>query len=197
MSDKNAGLEDISSSAADTSFVQEQVDDINSDVDEILSDAENEDVEIDNSDVATDATADIQSKKGDKRTIIKPHEKRRAPRSQTQAIGSLTSSINKMAELQAKRLKLQEESENERKREREELLAFRREEAQRNREHELQVARMYMTMMMGAPTQPCHPSLQSWPNMDSQSTPLSPPLLRTPPAPRQYQPYQPYPDTDW
>ena len=76
-----------------------------------------------------------------KTTILRPHEKRHAPRSQTQAMGNLAAGVNKMAELQAKRLKLQEESEKKRRKERGNL-KFRREEAERNRQHELQLAKM-------------------------------------------------------
>ena len=53
-----------------------------------------------------------------KKKIIIPHEKRHALRLQTQAIGNLAADVNKMAELQAKPLKLQEESEKERRKER-------------------------------------------------------------------------------
>ena len=89
-----------------------------------------------------------------KRTIIRPHEKCYAPRLQTQAMASLAAGVNKMAKLQTKRLKLKEESEKERKKERENLLKFRREEAERNRQHELQLAKMCM-QMLGMPQTSC------------------------------------------
>ena len=60
-------------------------------------------------------TLEVKKKK---KKIIIPHEKRHALRLQTQAIGNLAADVNKMAELQAKPLKLQEESEKERRKER-------------------------------------------------------------------------------
>ena len=51
-----------------------------------------------------------------------------------------------MIELQAKRLKLQGQSEKEQRKERESL-KYRREEAERNRQHELQLTKMYMQML--------------------------------------------------
>ena len=58
----------------------------------------------------------------------------------------LLASVNKMIELQAKRLKLQGQSEKEQRKERESL-KYRREEAERNRQHELQLTKMYMQML--------------------------------------------------
>ena len=49
--------------------------------------------------------------KGKSKLVVRPHEKRNVPRSQTQALGSLAAGVNKMADTQSKRLKLQEESE--------------------------------------------------------------------------------------
>ena len=49
-----------------------------------------------------------------------------------------------MAELQAKRLKLPEKSKKKRKKQREKFLKFHLEEAERNRQHELQLAKIYM-----------------------------------------------------
>ena len=59
-----------------------------------------------------------------KKTIITPHEKRHAPRSQTHAMRDLAAGVNKIFELQAKRLKLEEESEKERRKERKNFLKF-------------------------------------------------------------------------
>ena len=56
-------------------------------------------------------------------------------------------SDGKMAELQAKRLKPQEESEKERRKERKNLLKFHREEAGRKKQHELPLAKMYMEIL--------------------------------------------------
>ena len=55
--------------------------------------------------------------------------------------------VNKMAKWQAKRLKLEEESGKEQRKKIKNLLKFSREEAERNRSHELQLAKMYMQML--------------------------------------------------
>ena len=50
----------------------------------------------------------------------------------------LAAGVNKTFELQAKRLKLEEESEKERRKERKNFLKFCQEETERNMQHELQ-----------------------------------------------------------
>lgn len=50
-----------------------------------------------------------------KRAFTRPHEKRHVSRWQIQTMGNLAAGVNKMAELQAKQLKLQEECKNKRK----------------------------------------------------------------------------------
>ena len=62
-------------------------------------------------------------------TIIRPNQKRNVPRSQMQALRNLATGVNKMAEINAKRLKMEAENEKERKKKRVALLEFRREEA--------------------------------------------------------------------
>ena len=62
-------------------------------------------------------------------------------------MGNLAACVNKLAELWAKRLKPQEESKKEQRKERENLLKFRREKTERYKQHELQVAKMYMQML--------------------------------------------------
>ena len=141
-----------------------------------------------------------QKKKGGKLTI-RPHEKRTAPRSQTQALGNLATGVSRMADMQAKRLKLQEESENFRRAERESLLEFRREEAEKNRQHELTLAGMYMRILAQPATAPATPPAanqqyphyalvppdQHWPNHLVNTPANSPPALYTPPQVRQNQ----------
>lgn len=50
-----------------------------------------------------------------KRAFTRQHEKRHVSRWQIQTMGNLAAGVNKMAELQAKQLKLQEECKNKRK----------------------------------------------------------------------------------
>ena len=59
-----------------------------------------------------------------KRAFTRPHEKRHVSRWQIQTMGNLAAGVNKMAELQAKRLKLQEESNKERKMKEKIFLSF-------------------------------------------------------------------------
>ena len=152
--DTNTVIDSLSSSALDLSFQEGNLSAESSDEknDEETSDEENESV-LNESELQQESlspavyeTKENQNKSSiagsKKRTIIRPHEKRHAPRSQTQAIGNLTAGVNKMAELQAKRLKLQEESEKKRRKERGNLLKFCREEAERNRQYELQLAKV-------------------------------------------------------
>ena len=75
-----------------------------------------------------------------KRAFTRTHEKRHVSRWQIQTMGNLAAGVNKMAELQAKRLKLQEGKQERTKKERENFLQFRQNEAERNRQHELQLA---------------------------------------------------------
>ena len=75
-----------------------------------------------------------------KKVVSKPHEKRTVARSQLQAISQLASGVNKLADVNAKRMKIEEKD-------RLALLNFRREEAERNRQHEKEMAEMYFQMM--------------------------------------------------
>ena len=94
------------------------------------------------------ATKNTESKEDGKKkgTIIRPNEKRNVPRSHLQALGNLATGVNKMAENSA-RLKMQQETEKDRRKERDELLKFRREEAEANRKHELALAQIYLQVL--------------------------------------------------
>ena len=64
-----------------------------------------------------------------RKVVAKPHEKRSAARSLLQAINQLAMGVNKLADISAKRLKVEE-------RDRQSMLEFRREEAEKNRKQE-------------------------------------------------------------
>ena len=199
-----APLDDLTSEALDTSFVQGQDDEGDgseeSDSELNLTDNEERPESADLEPIAdttvtdtagTTSSSGTEKKNGKGRLVVKPHQKRGATRSQTQALGNLASGVNKMADIQSKRLKIQEESEKSRKKERESLLEFRREEAERNRQHELKLAEMYMRILSApvpAPqpqfAMPSQNQIATWPNA-TYFLPNSPPTLNTPPTRRQ------------
>jgi len=88
-----------------------------------------------------------------KKIVSKPHEKRGVARSQLQAIGQLASGVNKLADVNAKRMKIEEKD-------REALLNFRKEEAEKTRQHEKDMAELYLNMMhiQRQPTPSYHPT---------------------------------------
>ena len=118
LTDTNTVIDSMSSSALDLPFqeVNLSAESSNQKNDEVTSDEESESELLEESlSPAVCETKENQNKSsnaGSKKSTIRiPHEKRHAPRSQTQAMWNLAAGFNKMAELQAKRLKLQEKSE--------------------------------------------------------------------------------------
>ena len=79
------------------------------------------------------------------KTVCKPYEKRGKVRSQTQALSQLSASINRLADISAKRLKAEVED-------RATLLKFRKEEAEVNRKHEIELARLYLRQNQDLPS---------------------------------------------
>ena len=71
-----------------------------------------------------------------RKTVTKPHEKQIVPRLQLQALSRLVSGVNKIAEVNAKQMKLEQED-------REALLRFWREEVAKNRDHEKKMVQLY------------------------------------------------------
>ena len=70
--------------------------------------------------------------------VTKPNEKRNIPHSQLPALSQLAAGVNKLAELNAKRMKLEE---------REALLKFRREKTAKNGDHGKEMAKLYLRTM--------------------------------------------------
>ena len=64
-----------------------------------------------------------------KKIVTKTHEKKIVARSQLQAISQLASGVNRLADFNAKRMKLKEKD-------RKPLSEFRKEEAEKNQQHE-------------------------------------------------------------
>ena len=89
------------------------------------------------------------------RLIVAPHQKRKVVRSQTQALSELSNTLKLMAESQAKRHKKGLEADKKRD---EALMAFKREEAQKNREHEIKIAEIYAQIVTTTDISSSHPT---------------------------------------
>ena len=103
-------------------------------------------VDGDESDGEHEAEAESANAIPKGKLVAKPHQKRKCVRSQTQALSQVASSIGVFTESQNKRQKLQMEEEKKRD---ELFLKFKMDEAERNRQHELQMTRMMMEFMSG------------------------------------------------
>ena len=75
-----------------------------------------------------------------KNIVAKPHEKRTVARSKLQAMSQLTSGVNRLTKVNAKRMKLEEKN-------RKALLEFRKEKAEKNRQHEKGMTQIYLQMI--------------------------------------------------
>ena len=75
-----------------------------------------------------------------KKVVAKPHEKRSVARLQLQAMNQLAASVNGLAEGNSRNMMIEEKD-------RKFLLEFRREEAEKTREHKKYMAELYLRMM--------------------------------------------------
>ena len=80
-----------------------------------------------------------------KKLVTAPHKKRKLARSQTQGMSQLASGMEKIAAAALKKQELLVERDLKRE---EMYLVFRREETEKNREHELRIAEMYVKMFL-------------------------------------------------
>ena len=160
-SDGNAELGDVATDPLDTSYGREDEFRVNDSM-----------VDGDESDGEHEAEAESANAIPKGKLVAKPHEKRKCVRSQTQALSQVASSIGVFTESQNKRQKLQMEEEKKRD---ELFLKFKMDEAEKNRQHELQMTRMMMGFMSGrmsnntpgsfqCPSSSLPPSYPSWPN---------------------------------
>ena len=133
LTDTNQGMVDVYSNPADTSLadyddeesgdeggqfeIEDGQMDGNAEEEEerIGSGGDNVDDDVEQEDIETEVVPAAK-------IVAKPHAKRSAARSQLQAINQLAAGVSKLAEVNAKRLKVEEKD-------RHALLAFRREEA--------------------------------------------------------------------
>ena len=76
-----------------------------------------------------------------RKIVTKPLEKRNVSHSQLQALSQLDAVVNKLAEVNAKRMKLEQEDT-------EALLKFRRDEATKYRDHEKEMVQLYLHIIM-------------------------------------------------
>ena len=121
-----------------TDLVNELVSFADYDSDKDLYDDSEDDDESNNAN-KEDKVENVSANK--KKSIVeKPHKKRKAVRSQTQALRQLAGGMTKLIEIQVKRRKEQVEFEKERHRSFSEL---KKEEAEKNRRHELEIAKIF------------------------------------------------------
>ena len=142
----------------------------------------------DSEDATTDDTGEIQET--NKRKIVAaPHKKRQQVRSNKQALSEVANSLKIMAETTLKRFKMMAEED---KRREERYMAFRREEAEKNREHELRIAEIFSRSVQ--PTSPPNFRFSHFP-VGHTSTPRGSYFRNQttrPTNPDDHDPYQPY-----
>lgn len=131
----------LSSTAADTSFVRNSRREENSDDDGERS-SDNED-QLSSEDEAH-VDKEIEEPPQKKKIVVAPHKKSKQIRSNKQALSEIAQSLKSFSDAQSKRH--QKSLEEERKRE-ERFLEFKRDEAEKDRQHELRVAQMFAANM--------------------------------------------------
>ena len=143
LADSNKGLEELCSDPSETSFYNEyfQGEASGRNNDENSPEEDHLQREI-STESDKDETAEAENHSlPKKKVVVRPHEKRTVARSQLQAISQLATGVNKLAEVNSKRLKMEES-----------FLQFRRDEAEKNRQHEREMAEMYLRMANKTPT---------------------------------------------
>ena len=85
-----------------------------------------------------------KKKLGADKTVVAPHQKKKKVRSQVEAQASMAASISEYSKFQKERWEASLKEERERE---DRFLEFKREEADKNRAHELEMARIYATIL--------------------------------------------------
>ena len=152
LGDTNTDLNELVSISLDASYSQDVIqndnenesfeDNANGDSDKHLYDDSEDDEESNNSN-KEDKVENVSANKK-KAIVVKPHKKRKVVRSQTQALSQLAGGMTKLTELQAKRHEEQMEFKKERDRV---FLEFKKEEAEKNQRHELEIAKIFASSM--------------------------------------------------
>lgn len=142
----------LSSSAAETSFMKNvEEEDIDSEEDQSNESDSNE----------NEASLEPQPKK---KVVVAPHKKCKVIRSNKQALSEIAQSLKTYSESQNKRH--QKSIEEEKKRE-ERFLQFKREEAEKDRLHEMRMAQMFIATMQNQQQSRQHPN--SYPHSTNQA----------------------------
>ena len=91
---------------------------------------------------AVDKCADkvVDDAKKKKKVVAKPHEKRSVARSQLQAMSQLAASVNRLTEVNARKMIIE-------KKDRKSSLEFRKEDVEKKRKHEKYMAELYLRML--------------------------------------------------
>ena len=148
LSETNSEI-NLSSNAGETSFCEDVNESNGSDSRESEdsnggeNESDNENVEIQ----AKGTTLTPESRKGVNKLVVAPHNKRTQVRSNRQALSEMAHSMKAFAEAQVKRHKLSLESEERRDKMQ---MQFRREESEKNRQHDLKMARIYAESFRGS-----------------------------------------------
>ena len=152
LGDTNTDLNELVSTSLDTSYSQEviQNDNENESLEDNADDDSDKDFYDDSEDDDESNNANKEGKVENvspnkkKAIVVKPHKKRKVVRSQTQTLNHLARGMTKLIELQVKIHKEQMEFEKERGRS---FLEFKKEEAEKNPRHELEVAKISPSSM--------------------------------------------------
>ena len=152
LGDTNTDLNELVSTSLDMSYSQEviQNDSKNESFEDNAGDDSDKDLYNDSEDDNESNNANKEDKAenvsaNNKKTIlVKPHKKRKVVRSQTPTLSEQAGGMTELIELQVKQHKEQMEFEKERD---QAFLEFKKEEAEKNRRHELEIAKIFASSM--------------------------------------------------
>ena len=133
------------SSALQTSFVNRDESDLESGSEDEEGIEEHDDENENEGETTSSSTAAKKIKRSAKKLVAAVHHKRSQVRSDKQALSELAKAMQNMAESQTKRLKMTLEAEEKRE---EKKRQERVEEAERNRKHEIEVAKIYPVALL-------------------------------------------------
>ena len=133
------------SSALQTSFVNRDESDLESGSEDEEGIEEHDDENENEGETTSSSTAAKKIKRSAEKLVAAVHHKRSQVRSDKQALSELAKAMQNMAESQTKRLKMTLEAEEKRE---EKKRQERVEEAERNRKHEIEVAKIYPVALL-------------------------------------------------
>ena len=152
LSDTNGGINAVYSGPLDTPLVNTNMDEFNSE-NEVGEHIEYNDASSDEQENESEhfcekirkrkntcADKVAEDAKNKKEVVAKPHEKRSVARSQLQAMSQLAASVNRLTEVNARKMIIG-------KKDRKSSLEFRKEDVEKKRKHEKYMAELYLRMM--------------------------------------------------